>query len=921
MPLRRAAAAVLVLFAAVLPAAAAVDPAVSQVVVSPAAADPASVFQISCIAAPDVTSVRARIIGSYGVVQELTLQEGAASTYSTSFVLAGEGEDVFTVDIEAARDGNIEMIRAAATFATVRRGLAAAASDNEVTVTATDLNGIEYPVNYGQFTVARSGSTTDALDVTVSVGGSATNGVDYETIASTVTIPAGASRVNLRVVPLDDETYEDPETVVLTVAAAETYTVGSPSSATVTLTSDDGVDGPTSAYVEATDAHGLENPLDQGQFTFRRTGSTASLLRVYFSVSGTATNGVDYDTISKPVIIPAGASFAHLRVVPINDSTYEVGETVVVTVLAATGYRVGSPASATVTITSEDGQNGPTSVSVTASDPGAAEFPANAGQFTLTRTGSTASPVTVYYALGGTATSGVDYSTMPRPVTIPAGSSSVPLAVNPIDDPGFEGTETVTLRVTAATGYMVGSPSIATVSITDDDPKPQVSVTAADPHGAESPRDFGLYRFDRYGDTSATLTVHYTLSGTTTNGEDYETLSGVIVIPAGRTISTLLLKPLDDLKGGPSGETVVLTLLAGTGYDISAPISATVTITNNDAPPPVTVVASDPEAAEPDDPGRFTVTVGGDPEHPAELRFDYWGTTATPQKDYLALPPTRTISAAGSFDMTVNVLDDAPWERPESVIMRIVPGEYNQGNDTATVWINSDDDPPPVWVRGIDNWAYEWAPENAGLIRLERAGACGRDLIVNLNISGTATNGVDYEEIPSEFLLPAGSCSVDIPVTPIDDCLNEVYYETVSTTVAPGAGYVVDPAQANVGIYSTEGVPVVTIHPVDDTGSEAPVDELQFRVDRSYNSPNCTPPHSLTVYISFSGSATEGSDYTADTYVVIPAGELSGFLVVTPVNDSTAEGAETVIAEIFPEGLAYSRGTPRQATGSIADDD
>lgn len=895
-------------------------PAVTAVTVSPAAGDPAGVFYLSCVAAPGVTAVRARIAGSRGLVQELALEKGAASTYAASFVLADQGEDVFTVDLEAVRDGGAEVIAGAVTFATVRPALAAEASGTEVTITATDLNGIEYPVNYGQFSIARSGATTDALTVDVTLSGSATNGADYQTIASTVTIPAGASRVNVRVVPLDDETYEDPETVVMNVAAADSYMVGSPSSATVTITSEDGVDGPTSASVEATDANGLENPLDQGQFTFRRTGSTASALRVYFSVGGTATNGVDYNTITKPVIIPAGASSAHVRVVPINDSIYEVGETVVITVLAATGYRVGSPSSATVTITSEDGQNGPTSVSVTAPDAIAAEFPADPGRFVLTRSGSTASALTVYFAVSGTATQGVDYATLPRPVTFPAGVSSVTQHVNAIDDPAYEGTETVTLRVTAATGYMIGSPSTAAVSITDDDPKPQVSVTASDPHGAESPRDFGQFRFDRYGDTSATLTVHYTLGGTTTNGEDYEPLSGSIVIPAGRTISTLLLAPLDDLKGGPSGETVVLTLAAGPGYDISAPASATVTITNDEPPPPVTLVASDPDAAEPNDAGRFTVTVGGDPEHPSAMRFDYWGTGATPQKDYLALPPTRTVSAAGSFDMIVNVLDDPAFERPENVNMRVVPGAYNGGSETAMVWISSDDDPPPVWVRATDNYAYEWDSSNQGRVTLERAGACGRDLTVNLSISGTATNGVDYEAIPAAFLIPAGSCSAVISITPIDDCLPEVYYETVSMTVAPGPDYVVDPARANIAIYSTEAPSIVTIHEVDTAGAESPRDPLQFRLDRADDGACTTERPPLTVYVSYSGTAGD-SDFAGDSSVVFQQGQTSAFLTVTPTDDGLSEGTETVVVEIYSEGLAYRRGMPYIASGTIASDE
>src|ERR1043165_8700087 len=107
-----------------------------------------------------------------------------------------------------------------------------------VTVAATDANAGE-PSNTGQFTITRSGSTASALTVSFTIGGTATNGSDYNTISSPVTIPAGSSSVAITVTPINDTLVEPDETVVLTLASSAAYTVGSPSSATVTITSDD----------------------------------------------------------------------------------------------------------------------------------------------------------------------------------------------------------------------------------------------------------------------------------------------------------------------------------------------------------------------------------------------------------------------------------------------------------------------------------------------------------------------------------------------------------------------------------------------------------------------------------------------------------------------------------------------------------
>ena len=52
-------------------------------------------------------------------------------------------------------------------------------------------------------------------------------------------------------------------------------------------------------------------------------------------------------------------------------------------------------------------------------------------------------PLTVSYSLSGTATNGVDYTTLPGTATIPAGSPRIQIIVDPIADGVVEGIETV----------------------------------------------------------------------------------------------------------------------------------------------------------------------------------------------------------------------------------------------------------------------------------------------------------------------------------------------------------------------------------------------------------------------------------------------------------------------------------------------
>jgi len=220
-----------------------------------------------------------------------------------------------------------------------------------VTVTATDANASESS-DPGTFAISRTGSTTAALTVNYTTSGTAQNGTDYQTLPGSVTIPAGATSANISITPIDDTAVEGNETAVLTLAANSAYTVGSPSSAIVTITDNDQPPLPV-VSITATDANASESG-DTGTFAISRTGSTTAALTVNYTTSGTAQNGTDYQTLPGSVTIPAGSTSANISLTPIDDTTVENNETAVLTLSANSAYTVGSPNSATVTIADND---------------------------------------------------------------------------------------------------------------------------------------------------------------------------------------------------------------------------------------------------------------------------------------------------------------------------------------------------------------------------------------------------------------------------------------------------------------------------------------------------------------------------------------------------------------------------------------
>lgn len=88
-------------------------------------------------------------------------------------------------------------------------------------------------------------------------------------------------------------------------------------------------------------------------WTFTRTGDITEPLSVAYTVSGTATNGIDYSLLNGLITIPAGQSSWTLPLVVIDDNIQESNETVILTIQPNIAFTIGT-ASATITIIDND---------------------------------------------------------------------------------------------------------------------------------------------------------------------------------------------------------------------------------------------------------------------------------------------------------------------------------------------------------------------------------------------------------------------------------------------------------------------------------------------------------------------------------------------------------------------------------------
>lgn len=108
-------------------------------------------------------------------------------------------------------------------------------------------------------------------------------------------------------------------------------------------------------------------------FQVWRTGLLWRPLTVNYKISGSASNGVDYTTLSGQVTIPAGSRFARIVVHPIDDTDIErrtvgsntvANETVILTLEPSSTYRLGFLRQARVVIHDDD-ESTPTGVITT----------------------------------------------------------------------------------------------------------------------------------------------------------------------------------------------------------------------------------------------------------------------------------------------------------------------------------------------------------------------------------------------------------------------------------------------------------------------------------------------------------------------------------------------------------------------------
>ncbi len=183
---------------------------------------------------------------------------------------------------------------------------------------------------------------------------------------------------------------------------------------------------------------------------------------------------------------------------------------------------------------------------------------------------------------------------------------------------------------------------------------------------------------------------------------------------------------------------------------------------------------------------------------------------------------------------------------------------------------------------------------------------------VNLSFSGTA-GGSDYSASNTQIVIPALSTTGTITVTATEDLLVEST-ETVIvdiSTVTNGTESGVQ--QASTSILDNDSPSSVTLSTNLSSISEAGGVAILTATLNTLSALN------VTANLTYTGTAANGTDYTAATSIVITAGSLSASINLTGLEDATFEVTETAIVDISSVTNGTEAGV-QQVTVSITED-
>jgi hypothetical protein len=757
-------------------------------------------------------------------------------------------------------------------------------------------------------------STASGLPVQVTAnaaGGTATSVTDHEAVSSeTVTVPAGQTSVNLPVDTVSDPDTEDPpETVQVTISNPVGATLGT-ATATGTIVDSDVEVTPSTAIAE-----GDSGTHDQ-VFDVTLSAAPASTVEIdYVVAAGTATAGTDFDSSSGTLTFAAGETTQQITVPVHGDAVYEPAETFTITLANTDGLVTGGLGASPFTIPNDDASPTVASMSSVSVAEGSGS---RTETFTATLSGVSSEDVTLdVTAADVTAVAAVtshgsdDYDLVDTTVTVPAGSLTADIEVQVNGDAIYEADETATVTATVAggeTGATPGSTQSGTLTLTNDDALPVVTVTSDS--GAEGT---AAHPVAATVTGTAQAAINYTVAATdgTAEAADYDDTdleSSGTITPGLTSLDLGTVALLDDTVDDAADAldiTVTPTgLTAATG-------SVTITDALADAPPKIVGTAAVGPVVEDSGPVVVPVTLSYDDtaaattENVITVGYSMTAGTAKASLDYTATPGTLTFTPGQAAPvLSVPLTDDAYFEVDEifTVTLAGASGAGALETDATTVTVSDDDGPAPSFTVA-QNAAVTEGGQATFTVTL--AGPAAVDTTFDVTHTAGTAVGSDYSAPAATVTILKDETTATFTVQTTADTVYEGT-ETATVTVERAMGVTSAASGAVNGtltVTDDDPIPTLVLNTVD-TGEGGSFDVTATRTGVAEDD----MAYTVTVAGDGADPAEVGDFSGSGATVTIPGGTSAAtetiLQAVTLNGDTIDENTETLRATVHNDTVS-----------------
>jgi hypothetical protein len=659
-----------------------------------------------------------------------------------------------------------------------------------VTVTASNANSQNMTVNYA------------------TANGSAGSGADYVAGSGTLNFAAGATAQTIAVTINGDALNEADETVLVNLSGAVNAAIGD-AQALITIANDDPV--PSITIADRSVTEGNAGTVTAGFVVTLSAASGQTITVNYATANNTATAGSDYVAAAATATLIAGATSTTIDVTVNGDVTQELDETFVV--------NLSSPVNATIadsqavgTIVNDEGVPTASISDVTIAEGNAGNSTAT---LTVTLASEAAQTVTIDYATAsGTATiAGGDYLPASGTLTFPAGVLSQPISVTIAGDTVDEPDETFVVNLSSPVNVTLAD-SQATVTITDDDPTPvltisDVSLVEGTVNEGNPGTVTATFTVSLSGMSSSTVTASYaTADGTASAGTDYAASAGTVSFAPGfltpQTVSVTVNSDVLD----EADETFVVNL--------SSPVNAVIgdaqgsaVIVDDDAEPSISVAdLALTEGNSGTKLAAFTLALSAPSGRTVTAAYATANASATAGSDYVAATGTATFNpGATTFTVNVTINGDGVFELDETFQLNLsAPVNATIADTQAIGSITNDDALPAFSIADVTVVEGNSGSANAN-VTVTASAPSAQTMTVNFaTANATATAGSDYTAATGTLTFAPGVLSQTIPIAIAGDTTSEST-ETFSVNLSAPVNATVLDGQGVVTISNDDGAP------------------------------------------------------------------------------------------------------------------